>query len=482
MDGATVLSGAQVGTEAELFDIVSRTGSALREKLGLSPVSMEEAGGLAASYSDDSEATRFYSDGLSELRRYRAIEARVLLEKAVENDPSFALAHHALSLAWRTLGYDREAADSARRAFELADGLPREASLMIEARFHENAGNPQEAVASYQLLWAYHQNLDHGLKLAEAQYDADQSSEALQTLEALRRLPAPAGEDPRIDLLEAKARGRVSDYQKQLEAATRATEKSQAQGAAILLAEARFEEGWSLVRLGRPKEGREALETSRRFFAQAANCARTTDALGQLALIHAQAGELDRAESLYREALAISREIGHRRQLARLLFYLGSLVPLKGDLLEAEELLDEALSVARAASDRNSEFWTHSSLAEVLRLQGRVQESIELARSALEIAQRTGERSMQAWTYLHLGQALLVQGELVEAQNSLDQSLAICDEVGYQHLSGYVLKELGVLAWARKDLDRARKLLEELEQDPDGSRLERIVSGNTREA
>ena len=254
-DGATVLSGAQVGSEAELFDIVSRTGSELRDKLGVSPVSMKEAGGLAASYSDDAEATRFYSDGLSELRRYRAVEARVLLEKAVENDPSFALAHHALSLAWRTLGYDREAADSARRAFELADGLPREASLMIEARFHENAGNPQEAAASYQLLWAYHQNLDHGLKLAEAQYDADQSSEALRTLAALRRLPAPAGEDPRVDLLEAKARGRVSDYQNQLEAATRAAEKSQAQGAAILLAEARFEEGWSLVRLGSTEGG-----------------------------------------------------------------------------------------------------------------------------------------------------------------------------------------------------------------------------------
>ena len=53
------------------------------------------------------------------LRRFDASGARALLEKAIEADPRFALAHSALATAWSTLGYDeraRAAAEAGVRA------------------------------------------------------------------------------------------------------------------------------------------------------------------------------------------------------------------------------------------------------------------------------------------------------------------------------------------------------------------------------
>ena len=71
--GETIADVAVVGSEADLFDLVSQAGSQLREKLGVEAVSPVEAVSVRASSPSNREAARLYSEGLARLRVFDAL-------------------------------------------------------------------------------------------------------------------------------------------------------------------------------------------------------------------------------------------------------------------------------------------------------------------------------------------------------------------------------------------------------------------------
>ena len=120
-----------------MFELVSRAGATLRPKLGVPPVSTEEAGGVRAMLPTNPEAARLYSQALSKLRVFDAIAARNLLHESIAIEPYFAPAHSALAAAWKMLGYEKDAKEEAQKAYKLASNLPREEQLSVEARYRE---------------------------------------------------------------------------------------------------------------------------------------------------------------------------------------------------------------------------------------------------------------------------------------------------------------------------------------------------------
>ena len=128
-----------------------------------------------------------------------------LLLKAVAADSEFPLAHSALSEAWWHLGYQTKARAEAQRARELSQDLPEEDRFLIEGQYWRAMGDSAKTVQAYRTLFQlFPDSLDYGLLLATAQIGF-QPAAALQTLATLRRLPAPAGVDARIDMTEASA-------------------------------------------------------------------------------------------------------------------------------------------------------------------------------------------------------------------------------------------------------------------------------------
>ena len=88
----------------------------------------------------------------------------------------------------------------------LAGNLPREQSLSVEARYYVTARDWDRATDLYRTLFGFFpDNLDYGLRLTEAQVEAGKLDDSQATIQALRKLPPPSGEDPRIDLQEATA-------------------------------------------------------------------------------------------------------------------------------------------------------------------------------------------------------------------------------------------------------------------------------------
>ena len=104
----------------ELLELVSRSGTEIRRKLGIGQVSDTDTSRVRASLPSNGEAARFYSEGLAQLQVLNALAARDLLLKAVKADPKHAPTHAALAEAWSALGYDSRAAAEASRALELS--------------------------------------------------------------------------------------------------------------------------------------------------------------------------------------------------------------------------------------------------------------------------------------------------------------------------------------------------------------------------
>ncbi len=186
--GETIALVAETGSEADLFDLVSRAGTQLREKLGVAQVTAAEAHVVRASLPSNPEAARLYAEGLAKLRVYDSLSARDLLERAVAADPQHALAHSALSQAWWNLGYDSRARDEAKRAMDQSARLSREEGLLIEGRYWETANQWDKAIEVFTTLSkSFPDNVEYGLFLAGAQSRAGKGKDALVTVEALRK-------------------------------------------------------------------------------------------------------------------------------------------------------------------------------------------------------------------------------------------------------------------------------------------------------
>ena len=262
--GETVAAVAETGRESELFEIVSRIGSRLRDRLGVTELSPSEVASVQA----DScrrilprrGCTRKGSRSCgSTTRRLRASFARAGGERRPE---ASARAFRSGAGVVRAR-FDARAQQSAKRAYELSASLAREDRMWVEGRYHDAMNEHEEAIKTYQSLYSFFpDNLEYGLQLVSAQTSAGMGQDALGTIDSLRRLPPPVRDDPRIDSAEATAASSLSDYKRQQVAAGRAVAKGRQQGARLLVASALLLEGNAWQELGEIPKAIAAAERS----------------------------------------------------------------------------------------------------------------------------------------------------------------------------------------------------------------------------
>ncbi|HEY7616436.1 MAG TPA: serine/threonine-protein kinase, partial [Terriglobales bacterium] len=223
--GETIATASEVGSEEQFFDLVKRLGESLREKCGAGELTAEQQAATRALEPANTEAARLYAEGLAKLRAFDAAGAKSLLQRAVRADPRHALAHSALAAAWSQLGYDEYAQVTSKTAYELSKGLPRNEALAIEARYREHNYEWDKAAEIYRSLWTFYpDDLEYGLRFANAQSSAGKGLDALVTVQSLRNLPRPLRDDPRIGMAEATAAESLGDYRREQAATARVIE------------------------------------------------------------------------------------------------------------------------------------------------------------------------------------------------------------------------------------------------------------------
>src|SRR5262245_59538086 len=164
-----LLAVSETGATSDLFAIVSKAGSRLREQLGVAQTGPSQVRIARAAFPQSPAAIRFYTEGLEKLRVFDANAAMPLLQKAAEIDPSRPLTHSAIAEAWSMLGYDGKAAEAAMKAFELMDNLGRgepasEERLSIEGRYRETQQDWEKAIGVYKTLWmSFADDVEYGL-------------------------------------------------------------------------------------------------------------------------------------------------------------------------------------------------------------------------------------------------------------------------------------------------------------------------------
>ncbi|MFN7942810.1 MAG: protein kinase [Thermoanaerobaculia bacterium] len=475
--GEVVAQLAETGTEREILDLVARTGFELRSRLGVTALSPAESGALVAERPADATSARLFAEGVAESRRYSFAHARALLEETLRRIPAFAPAHFELATVLARQGFDNQANAEISRAVELSTGLSRPVQLLFAARRAYWSFAWDEAIAAYrELLELDPENLEAGLGLAQAQVSARRTADAAATIAALRRLPAPLADDPRIDLLEARvARGSPAGAS----ATQRAVAKAEALAANLLLAQARLAEGaqfWDspqiervlapfaearrlriaggdrigaadvALQIGLARWRAGAADEGEREVSSVVAAAPAIelpavrrDALDFLGTMRLYRGDLDRSRECFTSAEILSRDLGADDFAASHRGWLGVIAYLGGDMSSGRRQLEAA---HQRLVELDAEFFREDlSLAlGWMRLEGGDPDAaLRLARAAEH--GEGGAAHERLWTAESLwlqGEVLAARGDLAAARARLAGARSIYDGSSLRHLASEI--------------------------------------------
>ncbi len=492
---SSVIAVGVQGDASDLFAVLREAGRKTFEAFG---VSREAApGGSSAAFPENKRALALYSQGVDKLRAFMPMEARELLEKAVELEPDFPLAHAALARCWMRLGYSGRAREESRIAFEGSEKLGREMRLGIEALFHENKAEWEEAIRLYRALWTFYpDNPGYALELAEAQLSSGSAQDAAKTLVAIRKAGFTST-DARIDLLEAKVRKANSDIHGQRDLAARAADEALKSGARLLYGRARLTEAKALWILGEKEEAKTALEDAGRVFGDFGDRQGQVETLVSSGVFARDQGEISNAGERFRKAVEMARSMGDLREEFSARRLLGEILLTRGKLEDAEAEFKAAAEISGIRGDRQAgaiiagrlaliqrkggkleearrsyqksyrellalgmrteAASAATSIAIVLRLQGRPDEAIDLLKESLRLKREAGERRAMTVSLVNLGNLAFDLGRLDEAESYYHQALDLAREFGNTRHQAYALFGLAEIARERNRLEESRR-------------------------
>jgi TolB-like protein len=462
--GDTIASITENGEADQVLNVVSQSGERLRSALALeSSKSAEEAARQMAP--QNPEAARAYSDGLVLIRRGDLQQGRNLLEECVRFEPGFAPGRAALADAESRLGYEAQARDEARRAYELSSSLSSEEErLAIEAQFRLVNDEPARAAQNYARLLSMHpDDLEYGLELAQAEKAANQSAEALNTIQLLRKLPAPQSEDARIDMIEALVYRDRADYRRSAALAAEGARKAKQAGANLLYARAlSFQSGTEWF-LGDPRwraHSEEVLAICRQFGDQAC----VAGVLRRFGNSDFAALNLQSAVNNLTAALRIAQQIGSVFEEGNDWNGLALVAHAQGDLRHSQQIQLHLLEIAKQTGNPRLEESSDANLGNVLLEAGQVDAAGERLDEAARIAQRVNDQATLADDLVNLAVVDRVRGDLADAGKLCDQGLSASRKAGVVPTEMLALSTKTRNLLAADDLAGARAAFQQYEQ------------------
>ena len=463
LTGEAVIRLTEVGTDRELLNLLSRVGGTMRERLGLTPLTSEQFRQVRRTLPDNPEVTRLYAEGLASLRAHDLAAAVKWLEQAIEREPSFALAHSALAAAYQHQFLMERAKVAAHRAFKLSEGLPREDGLLVRARHHEAQAEWTQAIEAYQeLLKLSPDTVEYGVALASAQASAGRIQDALATVEELRRLPPPIGNDARIELAVANAKCYSADFAAGHEHAAIAVERARRAGQRGVAANSLVLQAAALRILGHAAQAVGLMGEAERLFNECGNQGGTLRAMVMRAIALWDLVRLREAESVY--ATVIRRASGFRGSEleADILANASHVYCHLGDLDEGHRLAREAMDLYRRLELIPEMTLVGVQLGMVRRYQGALAEARSLLEQGAHAAREAvGNAYVEGWAHHELGMLLLDQGELSRARSHLERSLALRQDRGLRAFTGETQLSLATLTVAEERPEEALSIAEQ---------------------
>lgn len=180
-----------------------------------------------------------------------------------------------------------------------------------------------------------------------------------------------------------------------------------------------------------------ALDHLERALGLARRCddAIASQALNNLATVHARRGDLRRAEGCLLESIDIKRRIGDHRGLTSTYANLGNLRARRDDLTAAEHDHRESLRVAASIDDQVGVARAHTNLAELAVLRGDLARAIEHFTLSVERKRANGEHGGALEAYARLVSCSLAAGEEAAARSWAEDGWRYATRVGADGLA-----------------------------------------------
>jgi class 3 adenylate cyclase/TolB-like protein len=456
--GETIATISELGTEQDLPGLADRSGEALRHKLGIDDPSTDDASRTKASQSSSLEATKLYSEGLQKLHSYDALAARDLLERAIVEDPNYALAHAALAEAWRSLGYNDKSAAEAKKAMDLSSALSLENRMVIEAQYRNSTHDlVREGEIYKELFGHYPDNLEYGLALAKSQYFRARFQEANSTLDALQQLPSPEGDDLRIDYTRSAAAEKSGDYKKALTLSERVELRAQQRGARRLSAAALASQCTLFSRLGDTAKATAACDKSRTIFSGIGDYAGEASVWGQIAFQASNRGDASSGRAANERQIALLTKIANDGGLAYAMTVAGELSASSDDYPSALREYNQALKLYQKVGDQSGVISAYGNLGWVNALQGNLTDAVKNDEEAIALTHQTqSEGQLDLWLE-DLTEVLLEKGDVQGATKQLEEGFRINTETGDKRVAAYLHTARSKLLFAEAKFDESRR-------------------------
>src|SRR5579862_184734 len=444
-DGETIAEESASGDEKDLFNLVSDLGGKLRRSLGVPAPSESIEIATRAALPSNEKAARLYAEGRARLWAFDYFAARDLLNKAIAADPDFPLAHAALSDVWWHTGYDAKARIEARQALELSNHLSQEQQLLVEGQYQRTIQEWPKAVETYRSLFhLFPDSLDYGLLFASAQMHLS-AADSLQTLAVLRHLPAPLGDDARIDMTEASA-WINRDFTKARAAANLAIEKATAEGSPVIVSRT-----YGILCQQEPAidASTEAINICRNAF-EGALAAKDPNGEAMmrtdLATIYYLRGDLTQSAEMFQQAVKKFRQVGNRDGVATALSDFADTRFSQGDLTGAKKLLEESIPEYQAVDDKEGVVLNLNNLGDIWRQNGELDKAQTSYQQAEVIARRIEDKNATAYVLSGMGDVALDRGDLTLARKRYEQALALRSDAGEKQYAAESRVSLAKLA------------------------------------
>jgi DNA-binding winged helix-turn-helix (wHTH) protein/tetratricopeptide (TPR) repeat protein len=190
---ALARAGAEATGKAEVLRALDNAATNIRGKLGESLSSIQKFSAPIENATTTSlEALKAYSLGEAERNRGAEPEAVPFFRRAIELDPSFAMAHAVLGQEYANLGESALAAEYTQKAFDRRERVSDQEKFYISSHYYDNVTHDVDSAIQTYELWkqTYPRDVVPRINLSAAYEQLGQADKALGEIrEALRLDP-----------------------------------------------------------------------------------------------------------------------------------------------------------------------------------------------------------------------------------------------------------------------------------------------------
>jgi serine/threonine protein kinase/Tfp pilus assembly protein PilF len=375
------------------------------------------------------EAQRWYDIGVTALRDGASYQASQALQKAIEADDAYILAHARLAEALVDLDYVDRAKDELLRVAGAGRGtLSKLDSLYIDAITATARHDFGTSIELYKQIANESAAGDKAHALVDLGRAYENNNDLTAAIQSYTEATNQDSQYPTAYLRLGIVYGQQGDLDKALASFDKAESLYQALGTLEGRAEVVFQRGALLNKRNKLAEAKPQLEQALALAKANDNKSQTIKTLLQLCSLAFDAGETSRSTEYAQEAVDLAQKNGMENLSAQAMVDLGNSFVVRGEPAQADKYLTQALDLAQRSKARRNEARARAALGLLREQQNNFEEAIRYLEPALTFYEQGGYRSETFTCLVLLARANLERGDYASAQKSQEHLLQLAAE------------------------------------------------------